>query len=145
MPFDAAAVARVLGGQRTLKRRIQSLPELRELVLEGLPVEALDEVASHVADDPRSVREFMDRIVPRATRHRRKDRLKTRESEKLERVARVVALAESVWEDRQSAREFLTTPQPGLGDAVPLELSDTELGAREVEQLLQELEYGLPV
>jgi uncharacterized protein (DUF2384 family) len=33
-------------------------------------------------------------------------------SERLERLARMTALAEKVWEDPKLAHEFLTSPQP---------------------------------
>jgi len=65
------------------------------------------------------------------------------QSERLERLARVMALAEDVWESRDDARRFLTTPHALLGER-PLDLAQTELGARRVEDLLWRLEYSLP-
>jgi uncharacterized protein (DUF2384 family) len=53
-------------------------------------------------------------------------------------------MAESVWEDKALAREFLTSPQPQLGGARPVELARSDLGSRQVEQLLNGLEYALP-
>jgi uncharacterized protein (DUF2384 family) len=37
----------------------------------------------------------------------------------------------------------LRSPQIGLGGAVPLAYAETELGAREVEDLLGRIEYGV--
>jgi uncharacterized protein (DUF2384 family) len=37
----------------------------------------------------------------------------------------------------------LTHKQPGLGGAVPLDFAKTEIGAREVENLLGRIEYGV--
>jgi uncharacterized protein (DUF2384 family) len=37
------------------------------------------------------------------------------ESERTERLARVVATAEDVWQDREQARRFLTTPMRRSG------------------------------
>lgn len=141
---DARAVARVLGGEKTLNRRVDTIEQLRRAVERGLPVESLEEVVGHITDEAAEVRKIMDRVVPRATRYRRHRRLKPEESERLERLARVVALAEEVWEDRRKARAFLLGEQPALGDQRPIDLAEWELGARQVENLLMELEYSLP-
>lgn len=143
--LDARAVARVLGGEAVLGRRVETTADLSRAVQEGLPVEALDAVADRVTDRGAEKRKLLDRVVPRATRYRRQHRLKPDESERLERLARVVALAEEVWEDPGNARAFLWDEQPGLGGHRPVDLAEWELGARQVEDLLFELEYSLPV
>ncbi|MGI9091755.1 MAG: antitoxin Xre/MbcA/ParS toxin-binding domain-containing protein, partial [Gemmatimonadaceae bacterium] len=71
--------------------------------------------------------------------------LSPEESERLERAARLTALAEWVWESRGAAQRFLTTPHPMLDGRSPIELAATDLGARRVEDLLWKLEYSLPV
>ncbi len=64
-------------------------------------------------------------------------------SDRLYRLASLYALAREVFGDPAIAREWLKTPQPGLNGRVPLELVRTEVGAREVENLLGRLEYGV--
>ena len=49
------------------------------------------------------------------------------ESECVARLASVIALAEYVWDDPEAAREFLTTPNPKLGDRPPLRWRSTTL------------------
>ena len=144
MTVSAKHVARILGGERTLGRRVRSLDDLRRLVEEGLPVAALGKVVAHVSELGLAGA-LRYRIVPKATLHRRRELLTLEESEKLERLARVAALAEDVLEDEPAAHEFLRSPQPQLGDERPLDLVRTELGARQVEELLMKLEYALPV
>jgi hypothetical protein len=65
------------------------------------------------------------------------------ESEKLVRYQRLLKKAEDVFGGGDSAREWLTSPQAGLGNAVPLDFAKTEIGAREVENLLGSIEYGV--
>jgi putative toxin-antitoxin system antitoxin component (TIGR02293 family) len=72
----------------------------------------------------------------------RNGRLGTAASDRLYRTARLVALADDVLEDRTVAREWLRTPQHGLGGRVPFHLLSTEAGAREVEALLLRIEHG---
>jgi putative toxin-antitoxin system antitoxin component (TIGR02293 family) len=83
--------------------------------------------------------------MSRATLHRRKvqGRIATEESEKLVRYERLLEKAVSVFGDPASARKWLTHPQAGLGKAVPLDFARSEIGAREVENLLGRIEYGV--
>ena len=143
MAVAAQRIASILGGEKTLGRRIRTLDDLRRLVEEGLPVESLARVVDRVSE-PAGAAELRYRIVPKATLHRRRQHLSLEESERLERLARITALAEDTWEDDDLAHEFLRSPQPQLGDARPRHLVRTEVGARQVEDLLMKLEFGLP-
>jgi putative toxin-antitoxin system antitoxin component (TIGR02293 family) len=143
MVVDVRRVAHILGGKRVLHRHITSFADLERAVIEGLPIRALDETAEYVSASGRDLSALKDRLVPRATRSRR-ERLKPAEGEKVERLARLMALAEAVWEDREDARSFMNEEHPRFEGRTPIEMADTELGARRVEDLLMKLEYGLP-
>jgi putative toxin-antitoxin system antitoxin component (TIGR02293 family) len=83
--------------------------------------------------------------MSRATLHRRKlqGRIDKEESEKLVRYQRLLQRAEELFGDAARARDWLTHKQVGLNNAVPLEFAKTEIGAREVENLLGRIEYGV--
>jgi putative toxin-antitoxin system antitoxin component (TIGR02293 family) len=83
--------------------------------------------------------------MSRATLHRRRiqGKIDKEESEKLVRYQRLLKKAEDLFGDAKAAREWLTNKQAGLGNAVPLEFAKTEIGAREVENLLGRIEYGV--
>lgn len=109
----------------------------------GLPVQELHDLRSSL-DLP------MERLVPmlgisKATLHRRMaaGRLDPAESDRVVRFARLLGKAVEVMESRENARAWLSAPQRGLGGAVPLEYAETEVGAREVEDLLGRIEYGV--
>lgn len=92
----------------------------------------------------------MDRLAPmlgisKATLHRRKaaGRLDPAESDRVLRFARLMGTAVDVLENEHNARSWLTSPQYGLGGAVPLEYAETEVGARVVEHLLGRIEHGV--
>jgi putative toxin-antitoxin system antitoxin component (TIGR02293 family) len=144
MALSVAEVTRIMGGDRALGRRVRTTEDLRHAVEAGLPLAVLAKVVQHVAGSDVAAQALKYRIVPKATLHRRKERLSLEESERLERMARVTALAEQVWEDEALAREFLASAQPQLGGETPLDLARTDLGARQVEELLMKLEYSLP-
>lgn len=131
--------------------RIMNLPDdgmtfsrLEHWVSEGLPKDALRQSAEHVCPPGTPATDIIYGIVPQASFKRRKETLTADESAKTERLARVFAMAEMVWDSPDEAREFLNHPHPLLEGRTPLAVSRTELGARRVEELLGRLYYGIP-
>jgi putative toxin-antitoxin system antitoxin component (TIGR02293 family) len=117
--------------------------QLIGLIQVGLPVLELINLQKSLAVP-------MDKLVPmlgisKATLHRRmaEGRLGSAESDRVVRFARLMGKAIEVMESEENARRWLTSPQFGLGGAVPLDYAETEVGAREVEDLLGRIEYGV--
>ena len=139
------SVVEMLGGARILRARVRTLMDLAQLVSNGLPFRSLRAVAERYPEPYR--RRIEQLVVPRTTLQRREASgvLSPEESERLERVARLSALAEYVWESRDAAQQWLTTPLPLLRNEAPLDLAATDLGARRVEDVLWKLEHSLPV
>src|SRR6266404_4768582 len=83
--------------------------------------------------------------ISRSTLQRRKaaGRLSPDESDKVIRFARLLEHATNVFGDVDKARSWLKFPQRGLGGAVPLDYAETEIGAREVDNLLGRIDYGV--
>jgi putative toxin-antitoxin system antitoxin component (TIGR02293 family) len=145
--ISSAAVAHILGGRKILHRDVRSFRDLEQLVASGLPSASLMSTVRYVVPDTdqRARTKLADALVPRITRRRRTTSLKLDESERVERLARIMALAEFVWEDHAEAQVFMATPHSMLGGRTPTEAAATELGARQVEDILWKLEYSLPV
>lgn len=117
--------------------------KLIEALRTGLPVRELHDLQA-------SLKVPMEKLFPmlgisKATLHRRKagGRLGPAESDRVVRFARLMGKAVEVLESEGNARLWLTSPQFGLGGAVPLDYAETEVGAREVEDLLGRIEYGV--
>jgi putative toxin-antitoxin system antitoxin component (TIGR02293 family) len=83
--------------------------------------------------------------ISRSTLQRRKaaGRLSPDESDKVIRYSRLVRQASDFFGDIEKARAWLKHPQYGLGGAIPLDYARTETGAREVEDLLGRMKYGV--
>jgi putative toxin-antitoxin system antitoxin component (TIGR02293 family) len=83
--------------------------------------------------------------ISRSTLQRRKaaGRLSPDESDKVMRLSRLLEHAKKVFGDVDKARAWLKHPQYGLGGAIPLDYAETEVGAREVDDLLGRIEYSV--
>jgi putative toxin-antitoxin system antitoxin component (TIGR02293 family) len=137
-------IEEILGGRRVLGKPVRTVLELNVAVEHGLPKVTLRNVARRVFSDTAEQRALMYRVVPEATYKRRRDLLSPAESGRTERLARVVAMAGDVWQDREEARRFLTTPHAEMGGKTPLDAALTELGARIAEGVMARIVYGLP-
>lgn len=139
--LTAQKIADVMGGRAVFHREFATMRELDEMIVSGrTPRGALDALATRLSGEA----SFKFTIMPKATysRHRR---LPERHAQKAERLARVFALAFEVWENEDDARRFLTLPHPELGGDTPLDRAKSEIGAREVEEVIDRGRYGLPV
>ena len=116
---------------------------LIEVVRVGLPIQELQDLQACL--DVPTGKLFPMLGISKATLHRRKaeGRLDQAESDRVVRFAKLMGRAVEVMESQDNARQWLTSPQFGLGGAVPLEYAETEVGAREVEDLLGRIEYGV--
>ena len=114
-------------------------------VRKGFSYSAFERLQRNTGLAARALAEFAQ-IPPRTLARRREERrLDPDESDRLARVARVFGHALALFEgDVDAARQWLTVPQPALGDNMPLELARTEVGADEVEHLIGRLEHGIP-
>ncbi len=139
MAVPADRVARILG----LKSTVRSMAAIADAVESGLPKQSLERVVDRAGYQGPARLKLMHRVVPAAT-FKRRVRLKLVESEKTERLARVIALAELLWDDEDEAKRFLTTPHAELGRKRPIEAGLTELGARQVEDIVMRALHGLP-
>jgi putative toxin-antitoxin system antitoxin component (TIGR02293 family) len=125
------------------KGRAPSL-ELRAAVRNGLPFRTFEALRKAVAL-PRKQLAMVLGIPDRTLARRQKAKhLTAAESDRLYRVARTIAHTTSVLGSIEKARAWLTRSNRALGDEAPLTLLDTDIGARQVEDVLLRIEYGIP-
>lgn len=148
MGVDAAAIAEVLGGSSVLGRPVTSMRGLDEAVRAGIPKPALDRLVGILASSPDAggadARRLRNRIVPRAT-YQRVERFNLQVSETTERIARLYAMLLAAFRDPDAAARFMMRPHPELHGRVPFDAALTEVGGREVEEIIDRGLHGLPV
>ena len=142
MVNELGAVVEELGGEQAFGRALSSERELREAIREGFPAAVVEELMRASALTLKELASALD-LSPRSLqRRRRTGRLARYESDRLYRLARIVALANEYLGDRERATRWLKHPNRALGGLAPVAALDTELGARQVENILGRIAYG---
>lgn len=121
-----------------------STPGLLRELHRGLPFRSLEFLSSESGIPIREISPLVG--IPPRTLARRKvsGRLAPAESERLLRISRVFELAVALFNGSiADAVAWLRAPRRTLAGYSPLAYSATELGAREVENLIGQLEQGV--
>ncbi|GAC1421301.1 MAG: DUF2384 domain-containing protein [Candidatus Velthaea sp.] len=137
-------IAAVLGGASALDAEVTSVPSMQNVIRLGIPVAALAELVRRLALSRGAAAEIFG--IPERTMSRRlssRSRLTPAESDRAVRVARILATAAHLLGDEATAVGWLHDPNRALGGARPLDQLDTEIGAREVEDVLGRIAYGV--
>jgi putative toxin-antitoxin system antitoxin component (TIGR02293 family) len=135
-PLDVVGGPAVVGAQATAGI------DLVRLVRRGLPVGVIE----YLLDNGSLTLAEVDRIVlPRKTlaNRRKLGTLTPEQSDRLLRVARLLALTEDTFGNREKAAVWLRRPTTALAGECPIDLLDTDEGAREVETVLGRIAHGI--
>ncbi len=137
-------IVSVFGGSKYLGQKVKDRIAFDHLIREGFTLNA----GAHLREVIRlTEREFAGllgiNIRTFARKKKQEVRLSPVASDRLFRLARIFAFAMEVLGSTEQAREWLHTPQIGLGERTPLDMIKTEAGAQEVEDLLGRIEHGV--
>lgn len=115
---------------------------LIRMLRRGLPSDAFDRLCAALDITCARLAGVTGIALRTLARRKQEGRLSPQESERVFRVAALFDRAVEALGDADAARRWLASPAVALG-ASPLDHADTELGAREVEELLGRLEHGV--
>jgi putative toxin-antitoxin system antitoxin component (TIGR02293 family) len=135
----------LLGGRRVLHRAVSTEEDAHELVLHGIPAEAMVRLFDTVNLSSNTLLAAVG-VSERSFARRKaapRTRLPTDESERLWRLAEVLAHASRVFGSRAEAEQWLDRPAIGLGRRKPIDLMRTHPGARLVSEFLTRIEHGV--
>jgi putative toxin-antitoxin system antitoxin component (TIGR02293 family) len=121
---------------------LTSETDLVSLVEERLPVAAI----SALLEQGILEKEVHSVILPRRTlqhRRSRKEKLSREESDRALRLARLVALTERVFGDREIGMHWLRSPKKRFQGRTPMAMMETETGSRLVEEALYQIDEGM--
>jgi putative toxin-antitoxin system antitoxin component (TIGR02293 family) len=141
MANDLRAVVKELGGERILGRPLGTDSDLREAIREGFPHAVLQQVMRASGLTLQELATALD-LSSRSLQRRRRGRLARFESDRIYRMARLLALARETLGESERAIRWLKRANRALGGLAPLAAIDTELGARQVEDILGRIAFG---
>jgi len=121
--------------------RLHSDHDLARVVEDRLPLASVESLTSSGLTD----QEIYAYVLPRRTlmhRRARREPLTHEESDRAVRIARASALAEEVFGNEEKAARWLRKPKQRFAGRTPLEVLRTGAGARIVDEMLLQLEYG---
>lgn len=142
MVNELKAVFRELGGARTVGRSLANDRDLNEAIREGFRPGVVQELMRTSGLTLKELAESLD-LSPRSLqRRRRSGRLARYESDRLYRLARILAVAQQSLGNSELVMRWLKRPNRALGGTAPLAEIGTEHGARQVENVLGRIAFG---
>lgn len=142
MVNELTAVFGELGGEKAFGRSVLTGEEMNAAIREGFRHSVVEALMGNSGLTLKEISTSLD-LSPRSLQRRKHEgRLARYESDRLYRLARMLALADYFIGSRAKALDWMKRPNIVLGGAVPLHLIDTELGARLVENTLGRIAYG---
>ncbi len=140
-------VVKLFGGMELLRHPVTNTLDVHEMLLEGLPGEAL----RHLVDGFVVLQKTasLEKAVGMSLRtfQRRRDEpdrpLSQEQSGRTWKFAEILARATTLFGSQQEAEKWLERPAAGLERHCPLDLLSTPAGLEIVEDFLGRLEYGV--
>lgn len=124
--------------------KVKDSVELVKQVEKGLPFSTVEALRQQMDLASKDMARLLDIKFRTYLRRKEAGRLQPAESDRVLRASRLFARAQDLFDgDQEAARGWLMKPQRALGGATPLEIAKTEVGAREVEQIIGRLEHGV--
>jgi putative toxin-antitoxin system antitoxin component (TIGR02293 family) len=130
-----------------LRHRVNGPFDAHEMILEGMPGEALLHLVDHLGTLPKSA--AFEKAVGMSLRtiQRRKEepsqRLNQDQSGRTWKFAEILAKATEVLGSQEEAELWLQRPATGLDQRRPIDLLATPAGTEIVQDFLGRLEYGV--
>lgn len=140
---ETRQILSLLGGPEVFPPSVRDATGLAHALREGLPYAAYEALLRAIDLPSRDLSQLIG-VAPRTLARRRERRqLLPVESDRLYRIAHVTSLAATVFGSLDEARAWLREENAALGGATPLSLLDTEIGTRQVEDVLHRIAHGI--
>lgn len=120
-----------------------SLELAKKLVEKGLPVAYFDNLAKNLNISTKELGEIISIDSRTLNRRKSEGKFSKVESDRIMRIYLIFQFAVKVFGDKQEATSWLKAPQFSLNRQIPLKLASTEIGGREVEDLIGRIYHGI--
>src|SRR6266436_5474641 len=141
-PSVTPNIIAVLGGPQVFGARAARV-DLLEEVERGLPRRAYEAVSEALELTPMEEDRLLQVSLRTRARWKKRARLDAATSDRLVRLARILALAGMVLESHEHAVSWLREPSPALKGRSPLAIIASDPGAEKVSNMLYQMEHGI--
>ena len=140
---ETKKVVALLGGGKVFPRKIDGANDLRQVLRQGFPYAAFEAFLKVIDFRSRDLADILGVASRTLSRRKTSKHLSPIESDRLYRVAYITNLATAVLGSLEKGREWLLEENQALGGCSPVSFLDTEIGERQVEELLNRINYGV--
>ncbi|KZM47723.1 antitoxin Xre/MbcA/ParS toxin-binding domain-containing protein [Labrenzia sp. OB1] len=145
---DVGRAVGLLGGEKAIHARVRNAMDAHEVLLKGLPADALLHLVSAVTFLERgdALKKAIGLSLRTLQRHKAKSApqlLSVEQSNRAWRFAEIFAHAIDVMGSEEAAEIWMNKPAIGLSNRKPVDLLATSAGVEAVEEYLTRLEYGV--
>lgn len=148
MEHDIERTFALLGGEDTIGAPVRTTMEAHDLLMVGLPSQALLHLAKEVAF--LNVEINLDKAIGISVRtlQRRKNdgdasTLSVEQSNRTWKFAEILGRTTEIFGSQKDAEAWLNMPAIGLDQRKPIDLLATSVGVESVEDYLTRIEYGV--
>jgi putative toxin-antitoxin system antitoxin component (TIGR02293 family) len=145
---DVGRAVGLLGGEKAMHARVRNAMDAHEVLLKGLPADALLHLVSAVTFLERgdALKKAVGLSLRTLQRHKARNTpqlLSVEQSNRAWRFAEIFAHAINVMGGEEAAEIWMNKPAIGLSNRKPVDLLATSAGVEAVEEYLTRLEYGV--
>lgn len=137
----------LFGGPNILGHPVSSSIEAHEMILHGIPSQALEKLVTRlIVIDPSDAFETAFGMSERTFQRHKSDHSRTLSKEQGSRTwnfARILTKATSVLGSQREAERWMIQPAMGLDNRRPIDLLATAAGTELVQEFLERLDYGV--
>lgn len=113
-------------------------------IRQGLPFSSIAKLQKATDMSAEKIAAFINIPLRTLIRRQKEGKLRSDESDRVWRASRIFDKTVELFAgDVESARRWLQSPQIGLGGRAPVDFATTDVGAREVEDLIGRIEHGV--
>jgi putative toxin-antitoxin system antitoxin component (TIGR02293 family) len=122
---------------------MDSILEQIAQIKKGLTIDEMSALTANLNITEKHLAKVIGLSISTLAIRKKTGRLKPTESERIMRVDRIFCRAMEVFKDEIIAKRWIKSPAKALGGIAPIDFTDTDIGAKEVENLLGRIEYGV--
>ncbi len=133
----------LLGGSRVFRRRVNDAGDMQRELRLGFPYAAFESFAEALDIRSTELASVMGVAARTLARRKTSRQLSPTESDRLYRIVLVTLAASEALGSLEHAKSWLHRQNRALGGGSPISVLDTEIGERQVEDLLTRINHGI--